>query len=150
MSKSILDYIIDRKRLPSLPILLVIVVIIIGITIALCILLPIGMERRPKLVLFCTASFAIAMVIAIFTEAIFAIFRMKHIKKDHPSLWEITNNRNIPYTERRESLKSIKYLNDPILAKISKREHRFTIFPFVAWLILTIILIILSVFTDMI
>ena len=136
MAKSILDYIVDRKRLKK-P--LIIFISIIGITIILCILIPIAIEKQPILLLFGVASFSIAMVFSIAIEAVFAIFRHKYIKKYHPTLWEKTRDRSASRNDTHEVLKQIHTLKDPVFIRLSKTGTIYSFIPLIIWLFIALI-----------
>jgi len=149
LSISVLDLVVNRKKLPSSKKLILIGIGILGIAVALCFLIPFGLDKQPMLVIFGFISFAITMLLVILTSLVYTLRVQGHLARHHFDLWKkslFSSSLQVRY----QAGMQLRSLKGPVERKWAIICNRIGLSFFFIWLILFIVATIVVIILDLI
>jgi hypothetical protein len=138
----------DSQKLPSLKKVFLFIIGIIGVVVLLGILLIIGSETYPLLIIFGFLSFAITVVIIMLLALVSVILSIRRcIKLDFKTLKETFSSSLKKRYEASRTLRSLTE-KDPVMQKISKISTKIGLTCLLVWLAVLVLAICVVLFLD--
>jgi hypothetical protein len=139
LSVPTINLMFNIQRLPSLKKFLLLVAGIIGIVVLLSIIIPIGFETYPMLVIFGFLSFAITMVIIMFLTLILVIIGLwRSAKLDSKTLKKTFSSSLRARYEASRSLRSLLD-RDPFMQRIGKVSSKIAVTCLLIWFVVLVL-----------
>jgi hypothetical protein len=147
MSLSTLDLLINRQRLPSGSKLILIVIGILGISVFLSFLLPLGAQTYPFLVIFGACTFAITLLTIMLLSLIGCLFAQWRYARHNFKAWKQSIFSSSLAT-RYQAGRTLASINDPVLNKFWKICNKLGFFCLFLWFVVLFIVICTVLYLD--
>jgi len=147
MSLSTLDLLINRQRLPSGSKLILIVIGILGISVFLSFLLPLGVKKYPFIVYFGLCTFAITLLTIMLLSLIGFLFAQWRYARHNFKAWKQSIFSSSLAT-RYQAVRTLASINDPVLNKFWKICNKLGFFCLFLWFVVLFIVICTVLYLD--
>lgn len=147
IGKSPIDLIINRERLPKRRKLVFCLVAILGTALALSLLIPLGFETYPWVVMFGFISFAIVMAVVMLMAFVYGLGLQWHFARHHFELWKKSMFSSSMAT-RYQAGRQLASLSGPVAKKWGILVTKVAKIVLLLWLIILVIVATVVVVAD--
>lgn len=147
MSLSTLDLLINRQRLPKRSKLILIAFGILGISVLLSFLIPLGVKKYPFIVYFGMCSFAITMFLIMMLSLISCLFAQWRYARHNFKVWKQSMSPSSPAI-RYQAVRTLASSKDPVLNKYVRIFNKVGFFCLFLWFVVLLIVICTVLYLD--
>ena len=147
MSLSTIDLLINRQRLPKRSKLILIVIGILGISVFLSFLLPLGARTYPFLLYFGLCSFTITILLIMLLSLISCLFGQWRYARHNFKAWK-QSILSSSLTTRYQAGRTMAMINDPVINKFEKICDKVGFLCLLIWFVILLMVICTVLFLD--